>query len=115
MTEDDQSHSLPSVAVDRRQQKRMPLRLPVRIISRSATAEVCHEGTCVDISEAGLAFVTAGDLHVGEIVDLEFRQQDEIYRYQARLFYRARRRYGGCFIERPAKSTLTEAGLQHGV
>jgi len=113
MTEEDQFLSLPSVTVDRRQQNRIPLRLPVRIISRNPLAEVYHEGKCVDFSEGGLAFVTAADLDVGEVVDLEFRQEGETYRCQVRLFYRARRRYGGHFVKRPAKSAFTEARLQH--
>jgi len=79
----------------RRRQKRMPLRFPVCIICGSPTGEVCHDGECVDISEAGVAFVTAADLNVGEIVSLEFCQGTGCL---VRLSYRMRRRYGGYFV-----------------
>ena len=57
-----------------------------------------HDGECVDITEAHVVFTTSGVLGVGEVVDLEFCQEDDqIYRRQVKLFYRLRSRYGGIF------------------
>ena len=99
MTGANQPDPLGSDATNSRQQKRAPLRLPVSIISTGSAGEVCHDGECVDISEGGVAFVTAADLNVGEVVDLKFSLEGrEIQSCQVKLAYRMRRRYGGYFV-----------------
>jgi hypothetical protein len=90
MTEEDQFHLVRHRSQDEH--------LPLRIISHRSGAEVYHDGECVDTTEAHVAFTTSGVLGVGEVVDLEFRQGDETYRCQVKLFYRLRSRYGGVFI-----------------
>jgi hypothetical protein len=50
---------------------------------------------CIDLSEGGLAFESGADLDVGDIVELQFPQNDEPSSVQqARLVYRSGLRYG---------------------
>ena len=98
-------------AADRRQQNRGEVYLPVCIISGCPADGVCHEGRCVDISEAGVAFITAAELTVGEDVELRFCQSaDKTLSCQVRLTYRMRRRYGGYFVGPAPSVYIDEAG-----
>jgi hypothetical protein len=73
--------------------------MPVRIIYQGSLGEVSEDGTCTDISEAGIAFEAQTDLYVGEIVELEFRHQDaDLFRFPARLLYKMGNRYGAYFV-----------------
>jgi hypothetical protein len=83
----------------RRRRERIPLALPLRILSSGFLAERCDPGICTDLSEGGVAFDCASELNVGEIVILEFQQKGEAaYRCHVRLSYRVGRRYGAYFL-----------------
>lgn len=84
---------------DRRRRERVELAIPLRILSCGLLTERADVGTCTDLSEGGVSFDCAGELNVGEIVILEFRQKGEAsYRCHARLAYRMGRRYGAYFL-----------------
>jgi hypothetical protein len=84
---------------DRRRRERIALRIPLRILSCGLLMEKSDEATCTDLSEGGVAFDTAAELNVGDIVLLEFRQKSEAaYRCHARLSYRMGRKYGAYFL-----------------
>jgi len=84
---------------DRRSRERIALSIPLRVLSYGPLAEKSSEAVCTDLSEGGVAFDTAGELTVGDIVILEFQVKGETtYRCHARLTYRMGRRYGGYFL-----------------
>ncbi len=90
--------NIASRPTERRERERIPISLPVRIIYHDHGDEICQDGTCTDISEAGVAFETLADLYVGEIVDLEFRGSDaSLFRFPMRLLYKMANRYGAYF------------------
>lgn len=84
---------------DRRNGERITLSIPVRVLSFGPLAERSENAICTDLSEGGMAFETAAELNVGEVVILEFQLKGETpYRCHARLTYRLGRRYGGYFL-----------------
>ena len=84
---------------DRRRRERIELAIPLRILSCGLIGEKADNGTCTDLSEGGVSFECGGELNVGEVVVLEFRQRAEAsYRCHARLAYRLGRRYGAYFL-----------------
>ncbi|HUI84791.1 MAG TPA: PilZ domain-containing protein [Candidatus Binatia bacterium] len=84
---------------DRRHRERVPLRIPVRILSCGLLMEKSDLGTCTDLCEGGVAFDSEAELNVGDVVVLEFVQRGEsAYRCHARLTYRMGRHYGGYFL-----------------
>ena len=84
---------------DRRRRERIELAIPLRILSCGLIGERAEAGTCTDLSEGGVSFDCAGELNIGEVVVLEFRQKGEAsYRCHARLAYRLGRRYGAYFL-----------------
>lgn len=86
-------------AFDRRRRERIELRIPLRVVSCGLLMEKSDEATCTDLSEGGVAFETAAELNVGDIVLLEFHQKGEAaYRCHARLTYRLARKYGAYFL-----------------
>ncbi len=86
-------------AFDRRRRERIPLRLPLRILTYGMLVDKANDGVCTDLSEGGVAFDCQSELNVGDIVILEFHQKGEAaYRCHARLAYRMGRRYGAYFL-----------------
>ncbi len=84
---------------DRRRRERVELAIPLRILSCGFLADKADTGTCTDLSEGGVSFDSDGELNVGDLVVLEFRQRGETaYRCHARLAYRLGRRYGAYFL-----------------
>ncbi|HTZ57282.1 MAG TPA: PilZ domain-containing protein [Acidobacteriaceae bacterium] len=84
---------------DRRNRERIALKIPLRVLSYGPLMEKSAEALCTDLSEGGVAFETAAELNVGDIVILEFQLKGEAaYRCHARLTYRMGRRYGGYFL-----------------
>lgn len=84
---------------DRRRRERIELAIPLRILSYGVLTDKADEGTCTDLGEGGVSFDSDGELNVGDIVTLEFRQKGETaYRCHARLAYRLGRRYGAYFL-----------------
>jgi hypothetical protein len=89
----------PPPALDRRQHERIALKIPLRVLSYGLLMEKADEAICTDLSEGGVAFDTAAELNVGDIVILEFHQRGELtYRCHARLSYRMGQRYGARFL-----------------
>ena len=83
---------------DERRQERTALSVPVQIISHRTTTQNCAPGVCVDISLAGVAFLTDADLHLTDLVELIFEPPNQpAFRRYVRLLYRAGHRYGGYF------------------
>ena len=73
--------------------------MPVRITYQALLTEVSQEGICTDISEAGIGFQTQAGLYVGEVIYLEFPQQNAVpVRFQVRLLYKMGNRYGAYFV-----------------
>jgi|ERR1700733_1602181 hypothetical protein len=86
-------------SIDRRRRERIALAIPLRILSCGYLEEKSDAGICTDLSEGGVSFDCAGELNVGEIVVLEFKQKGEAaFRCNARLTYRLGRRYGAYFL-----------------
>jgi hypothetical protein len=84
---------------ERRRGNRILVHMPVRISGQGLLDKVSQDGTCTDISEAGIGFETDADLYVGEIVDLEFPRHDgDPFRFQARLLYKMGNRYGAYLL-----------------
>jgi hypothetical protein len=70
----------------------------VRIISHAGRGEKCEEGMCIDISYAGVAFMTEADLNLTDVVELVFELNGRAaLRRYARLLYRCGPRYGAYF------------------
>jgi hypothetical protein len=81
-----------------RRHERTALSVPVQIISHGTAKQSCAEGVCVDISLAGVAFMTEADLHLTDIVELIFEPTNQpAFRQYVRLLYRVGSRYGGYF------------------
>ena len=86
-------------AFDRRNRERIALRIPLRILSCGLLVDKANDAVCTDLSEGGVAFDTAAELNVGDLVILEFHLKGEApYRCHARLTYRMGRRYGAYFL-----------------
>ena len=84
---------------ERRRENRIRVHVPVRIIYQGLLSQVCQEAICTDISEAGIGFETQAGLYVGEIVDVEFRDQNVTpFRFQVRLLYKMANHYGSYFV-----------------
>ncbi|MGC2110702.1 MAG: PilZ domain-containing protein [Candidatus Korobacteraceae bacterium] len=88
---------------ENRHRFRSPIELPVRITTcddrggrRLVTA------TCTDFSDDGVAFETAMELKVGDIVLLEFLMAGEFQsldRSLVRIIHRQAAGYGACFVK----------------
>lgn len=86
-------------SLERRTRERVPLRIPVRVLSCGMLMEKSDEAICTDLSEGGVSIETTARLNVGEIVILEFQLKGETaYRCHARLTYRMGTRYGAYFL-----------------
>jgi hypothetical protein len=86
-------------AFDRRDQERIALKIPVRVLNQGLLFERSADAVCTDLSEGGIAFETSAQLNVGEVVAVEFQSKSEaVYRCQVRLTYRMGPRYGGYFV-----------------
>jgi len=84
---------------DRRRRERVPLRIPLRILTYGMLVDKANDAVCTDLSEGGVAFDCPSELNVGDIVILEFHQKGETaYRCHARLAYRIGGRYGAYFL-----------------
>jgi hypothetical protein len=78
---------------------RLRVHMPVHITYEGLLNKVSRDGICTDINETGIGFKTHAGLYVGEIVELEFRQQDTVpFRFRVRLLYKMGHRYGAAFV-----------------
>ena len=80
---------------------RVPIRIPVRVISHSSTGDRFDDGICTDINEdGGVELELEAVLDMTNSVELEFVQKHQIILHrEARLLYRCRRRYGACLLQ----------------
>ncbi len=87
-----------SRSLDRRLDNRLQVCVPVRVtyVSGSRTS---FEGTCTDVSTAGAAFDIDAVLQVGDVIDFEFRNTNDVpVTYRARILYRDENHYGTYFL-----------------
>jgi PilZ domain len=83
----------------RRRQNRIRLQVPVRIVYQGLLSEASRDAICTDISDAGLGFETSAGLYVGEIVEVEFRDQMATpFRFRVRVLYKMANHYGAYFV-----------------
>jgi hypothetical protein len=84
---------------DKRRNDRLATHVPIRIVSLGGS-RVSLDGVCTDISISGLGLDTAAVLQVGDIVEFEFVQADDMpLRYRARILYRVGNHYGAYYLE----------------
>ena len=89
----------------RRRENRIRVNIPARIIYQGLLHEVSADAVCTDITEAGIGFQTSAGLYVGEVVEVEFRDQIAApFRFQVRLLYKMWNRYGAYFITSSGES-----------
>jgi len=83
---------------NKRRHNRIPIRVPVRIVSHLATGDKSDDGTCTDISASGVRIETEANLAVDDVVELVFygKQQTTFCNY-VRILYRSGHTYGTCF------------------
>ncbi len=83
----------------RRRENRIRVNIPARIIYQGLLHEVSADAVCTDLSEAGIGFQTSDGLYVGEIVEVEFRDQIAApFRFLVRVLYKMGNRYGSYFM-----------------
>lgn len=83
---------------DRRQDDRLFVYVPVRILYVSGM-RTSLEGFCTNISATGAAFDINTVLRVGDSIDFEFRNTDDMpVVHRARILYRNGNHYGAYFL-----------------
>jgi hypothetical protein len=92
------ANSGPEHLPNRRQQERISVRTPVRIVSIHGQP-AASEAVCTSISFGGVAFETDAVLEVGRVVEFEFvPAADQPCRYAARVLYRDGNCYGAYYV-----------------
>jgi hypothetical protein len=85
-------------ALDRRSDYRLQVCVPVRITYVCGT-RTSIEGTCTNVSAAGAAFDIDATLQVGDVIDFEFRNTNDVpVTYRARILFRNGGHYGTYFL-----------------
>ena len=85
-------------AMDRREEDRLTVCVPVRVVAVSGT-RTSYEGTCTNVSTNGAAFDIDAVLRVGDVVDFEFRNTNDVpVTYRVRILYRNGNHYGSYFL-----------------
>lgn len=94
-----ESVSIPSVhPPDRRSEQRLQVCVPVRI-TYVCGARTSIEATCTNVSPAGAAFDIDAVLQVGDVIDFEFRNTNDVpVTYRARVLFRSGNHYGTYFL-----------------
>ena len=83
---------------ERRTEHRLSVCVPVRVIYVSGE-RASLEGTCTNVSATGAAFDIDAALQVGDIIDFEFRNTNDIpVTYRARILFRNGNHYGTYFL-----------------
>jgi len=83
---------------DRRSEHRLTVCVPVRVTYVSGE-RTSIEGTCTNVSAAGAAFDIDVVLQVGDIIDFEFRNMNDVpVTYRARVLFRQGNHYGTYFL-----------------
>jgi hypothetical protein len=85
----------------KQRQSRIPIRIPVRVISHSSTGDRSDDGICTDINECGTVELELEvNLDMTNSVELEFVQNHRaVFHREARLLYRCRRKYGAYLLQ----------------
>jgi hypothetical protein len=85
-------------SLDRRSEQRLPVCVSVRVTGVNGS-RTSLEGTCTNVSTAGAAFDIDAVLQVGDVIDFEFRNTNDIpVTYRARILYRDGCHYGTYFL-----------------
>ena len=80
--------------LERRSEHRLQVCVPVRITYVSGE-RTSIEGTCTNVSPAGAAFDVDAVLQVGDVIDFEFRNTNDVpVTYRARVLFRNGYHYG---------------------
>ena len=88
----------PSPFIDRRFDERLSVCVPVRVTYVSGK-RVSYDGTCTNVRTSGAAIEINGTLGVGDVIDFEFRNTDDIPAiHRARVLYRNGNHYGMYFL-----------------
>ena len=83
---------------DRRAEHRLQVCVPVRITYVCGT-RTSIDATCTNVSSAGAAFDIDAVLQVGDIIDFEFRNTNDVpVTYRARILFRSGNHYGTYFL-----------------
>jgi len=83
---------------ERRSEHRLAVCVPVRVTYVSGE-RTSIEGTCTNVSTAGAAFDIDAVLQVGDIIDFEFRNTNDVpVTYRARVLFRNGYHYGTYFL-----------------
>jgi hypothetical protein len=84
--------------LERRFEHRLQVCVPVRVTYVSGE-RTSIEGTCTNVSPAGAAFDLDAVLQVGDVIDFEFRNTNDVpVTYRARVLFRNGRHYGTYFL-----------------
>ncbi len=84
----------------KQRQSRVPIRIPVRVLSHGLAGDRSDAGICTDISEDGrVELELEAVLDMTNSVELEFIQNHQIiFHREARFFYRCGQRYGAYLL-----------------
>jgi hypothetical protein len=84
----------------KQRQSRVPIRIPVRVITHGLAGDRSDAGICTDINEdGGVELELEAVLDMTNSVDLEFMQNHQIiFHCEARLQYRCGQRYGAYLL-----------------
>lgn len=96
------------VAADRRQQQRISLCSPVRIVAINGKP-AAYNAVCCNVSHGGVAFETAAVLEVGKVVEFEFVYAvDQPCRYSSRILYRNGDSYGAYYVNEDGSEIMPQ-------
>ena len=88
----------PVQSLERRFEHRLPVCVPVRVISVCGD-RTSIEGTCTNVSPTGAGFDIGAVLQVGDVIEFEFRNTNDIpVTYRARVLFRNGNHYGTYFL-----------------
>ncbi len=83
---------------DRRSEHRLHVCVPVRI-TYVCGDRTSIEGTCTNVSATGAAFDIDAVFRVGDVIDFEFRNTNDVpVTYRARILFRNGNHYGTYFL-----------------
>ena len=84
----------------KQRQSRVPIRIPVRVLSHGLAGDRSDVGICTDINEDGrVELELEAVLDMTNSVELEFIQNHQIiFHREARFFYRCGQRYGAYLL-----------------
>ena len=88
----------PLHSLERRSEHRLQVCVPLRI-TYVCGARTSIEAICTNVSTAGAAFDIDAVLQVGDVIDFEFRNTNDVpVTYRARILFRNGNHYGTYFL-----------------